>query len=660
MRSKARAKRAVAFFDGQNLYHGARDAFGIAYPNFDPLALARLVCRKKGWELVEARFYTGIPSKEQDIFWHEFWSRKIVNAGQPHEASKIGRKPLPKTPPPQDASTLVVYCRELRYTNSYVRLPDGTTQLMAVGREKGIDVRIALDMVRLARERKYDIGILFSQDQDFSEVAREVKDLAAEQGREITIASAFPKNPNPQKNRGIMTTEWVLFNRRDYFTCLDPNDYRTLAEKLAKPLAASEPSVPKAHDPILDVAPGLYWLKPPEAPEPEIPAQARPPQTAAPAPQPQTASQSKGRRTIMRKSATPVKTQTPEIAESPQEAAVKAKPAPRPKAASAPARRKPQPAKAATKPETRETPVQAELALAAAPAKAKGPVKPQAVKPQTAKPGTARPRIAKSETTKPQAAKPQPAKLHGAKPQLNTPQPAQPQAAPAVAAPATPPVNLNNNNNQPRGQGSRPPWMKSRGHKPAAQPQAGPTPQGAKPQAAGSAQPAPAQTGQPVKIAPGVQWHNQHARPVQAKKNRPPQGSRPAVSPQANQPQKAASPQPVHSQPGNRQAGIGQPRPQAQPQPGRFNQIQPRPAAPQFRSSQPQNNGEIQVRQPGNFRRDNSRGWTPQPKRRQDTERADLHRELPPPSSFPEHIANLGVKKTLAPKPAAKTAKTSK
>ena len=33
-------KRTVAFIDGQNLFHGAREAFGHTYPNYDVKALA--------------------------------------------------------------------------------------------------------------------------------------------------------------------------------------------------------------------------------------------------------------------------------------------------------------------------------------------------------------------------------------------------------------------------------------------------------------------------------------------------------------------------------------------------------------------------------------------------------------------------------------------
>jgi hypothetical protein len=32
-------KRTVAFFDGQNLFHAARAAFGYTFPNYDPITL---------------------------------------------------------------------------------------------------------------------------------------------------------------------------------------------------------------------------------------------------------------------------------------------------------------------------------------------------------------------------------------------------------------------------------------------------------------------------------------------------------------------------------------------------------------------------------------------------------------------------------------------
>jgi hypothetical protein len=42
-------KRAIAFFDGQNLFYAAKHAFGYSWPNYDPLKLARAVCQSQGW-----------------------------------------------------------------------------------------------------------------------------------------------------------------------------------------------------------------------------------------------------------------------------------------------------------------------------------------------------------------------------------------------------------------------------------------------------------------------------------------------------------------------------------------------------------------------------------------------------------------------------------
>ncbi|MEI6392163.1 MAG: hypothetical protein WCT12_13800 [Verrucomicrobiota bacterium] len=37
-------KRTIAFIDGQNLFHGAKEAFGFTYPNYDLKALTQALC----------------------------------------------------------------------------------------------------------------------------------------------------------------------------------------------------------------------------------------------------------------------------------------------------------------------------------------------------------------------------------------------------------------------------------------------------------------------------------------------------------------------------------------------------------------------------------------------------------------------------------------
>lgn len=89
------------------------------------------------------------------------------------------------------------------------------------------DVRIALDVVRLARQGACDVALLFSQDQDLSEVADEVRAISREEDRWIKIASAFPSSPASRNRRGVNKTDWIPIDRATYDACLDLNDYRS-------------------------------------------------------------------------------------------------------------------------------------------------------------------------------------------------------------------------------------------------------------------------------------------------------------------------------------------------------------------------------------------------------------------------------------------------
>lgn len=119
-----------------------------------------------------------------------------------------------------------VFSRHLRYRNKTMRLPDGTTYTFLVGEEKGIDVRLALDVVRAVRRAECSVVLIFSQDQDLSEVADEIRVMAREQGHWVKIASAFPFSPTSSNRRGINKTDWIQIDRATYDACLDHRDYR--------------------------------------------------------------------------------------------------------------------------------------------------------------------------------------------------------------------------------------------------------------------------------------------------------------------------------------------------------------------------------------------------------------------------------------------------
>ena len=196
---------AVAFFDGQNLFQHAKAAFGHFHPNYDPRGLASAVCQLKGWRLTQVRFYTGIPTRERDRRWHDYWTRRLTAM---HRAG------------------IDVTKRYLRYHEEEKELPDGTTDTVYVPREKGIDLRLALDVVRMARTNQFNAALIFSQDQDLAEIVAEVREIAKEANRSIKIACAFPVSPTPTSKRGIDRTEWIRLEEDLYNANLDSRDYR--------------------------------------------------------------------------------------------------------------------------------------------------------------------------------------------------------------------------------------------------------------------------------------------------------------------------------------------------------------------------------------------------------------------------------------------------
>lgn len=195
----------IAFVDGQNLFHAAKEAFGYRWPNYDVGKLAGAVCNQQDWLCGRIHFYTGVPEPHDHPFWSQFWNAKLAVMG---------------------TRGIKVFRRALRYRNQTVTLPDGSSHTFLVAQEKGIDVRIALDIVHAVRASLCDVALVFSQDQDLSEVADEVRAICAAQGRWFKIASAYPFSPTSHNKRGINKTDWIRIDRATYVACIDPGDYR--------------------------------------------------------------------------------------------------------------------------------------------------------------------------------------------------------------------------------------------------------------------------------------------------------------------------------------------------------------------------------------------------------------------------------------------------
>ena len=198
-------KRVIALVDGQNLYRSAMECFAYHYPNYDIRLLAEAVCATRPqWTLSQVRFYTGVPPIAEDPFWHRFWQAKLLAMKR------------------QKIHTFSRHTRNQR--------------------EKGIDVQIAIDAIRLAHNGTADVLLIFSQDQDLSGVVTEVKTIAREQNRWIRVACAFPYHATAPNGRGINNSEWIRIDRTLYDAFIDPRDYRSPTP--APGIKAAAPSPP--------------------------------------------------------------------------------------------------------------------------------------------------------------------------------------------------------------------------------------------------------------------------------------------------------------------------------------------------------------------------------------------------------------------------------
>jgi hypothetical protein len=125
------------------------------------------------------------------------------------------------------ARGVLVYSRQIRYHEHEIEAPDGSFFIIDTPQEKRIDIRLALDVMRLALNKQLDVGVIFSQDQDLSELGDEIKEIGRAQNRWIKLACAYPVGPRATTTtRGIDKTDWIHMDQNFYDACLDPHDYR--------------------------------------------------------------------------------------------------------------------------------------------------------------------------------------------------------------------------------------------------------------------------------------------------------------------------------------------------------------------------------------------------------------------------------------------------
>lgn len=197
-------RRVCVFLDSQNVYHCARESFGLARAparagQVDPAALGRLLAsRVDDGVLTGVRVYRGRPSRRRD-------PRSFAAFRRQSDAwCRVG-------------ALVSVFARDLRYPGDW---PARRAE------EKGIDVALAVDFVLLCARGEYDVGILFSSDTDLVPALEAVIALRPGAAPACEVAAWAPAHGHARvlSVRGVRLRHHLL-GIADFVAVADETDY---------------------------------------------------------------------------------------------------------------------------------------------------------------------------------------------------------------------------------------------------------------------------------------------------------------------------------------------------------------------------------------------------------------------------------------------------
>ena len=159
--------RVAIFIDGSNFYHALKAAFARASVKFDALALA-LTNRAPDRKLLRVHYYNAAYDQSTDPEGYAKQQAFFTNLRRtPYLTLNLGRLERRAI----DWGDVDVDKRRKIEEVLGQPLPEYTHV------EKGVDIQLVVDMVRLAVANTYDVAILVSGDGDFAPAVESVKQL---------------------------------------------------------------------------------------------------------------------------------------------------------------------------------------------------------------------------------------------------------------------------------------------------------------------------------------------------------------------------------------------------------------------------------------------------------------------------------------------------
>jgi len=141
--------RATVFIDGSNLYHRLKsliDDKSMSLLDFDYRKFSEWLCKEN--KLQEIRYYVGVIKRQKNNKKSE-----IMYANQQRLFRKL-----------QQQNIEIILGHLIQHQDKTYH-------------EKGVDVRLAIEMIKLARQNKYELAILVSSDTDLVPAVEEIKSM---------------------------------------------------------------------------------------------------------------------------------------------------------------------------------------------------------------------------------------------------------------------------------------------------------------------------------------------------------------------------------------------------------------------------------------------------------------------------------------------------
>ncbi len=171
-------KRTIIFIDANNWYHNIKRWFKPSL--IDMKKISQVIAKEKNLDIIEIRWYTSVPNIEdnkQVYLAHMDFLGYLERQGIKVIARKLQRlsnkEIIKKREDLLESWDLCEVCKPLVEVGfTYIQEPNQ--------KEKGVDVRIAIDMVKEALQNKLDYCVLISGDADFIPALELIKGLGKE------------------------------------------------------------------------------------------------------------------------------------------------------------------------------------------------------------------------------------------------------------------------------------------------------------------------------------------------------------------------------------------------------------------------------------------------------------------------------------------------